>query len=226
MTLPYVQYITFKYNQMKTLIAFFVLTTFSLGLMAQNTIRIGAEEDQKIHTIFKKEKRDGFYGSISAGYSPIDNKDGMTFSSRGCWIMDHFFSIGIGGTAFINNLEEIPFGISSNTNDETSLSGGYGGIILEPILLPLKPIHLSFPILIGAGGAGTFTDYTYFSTYSINDFFWVVEPQAELELNLTRWFRLSFYGGYRYTSDLNIDGISTDALRGYTVGITAKMGLF
>jgi hypothetical protein len=211
---------------MKTILAIFLFIAFSVSLMAQSTIRIGGDDDQKIHTIFKKEKRDGFYGSVSVGYSPIDKKDGMTLSSRGCWIMDHFFSIGIGGTAFLNDLNEIPLGIGSSTDNGLSLSGGYGGVIFEPIVFPLKPVHLSFPIFVGVGAAGAFTDYTYFSTYSVNDFFWVVEPQAELELNLTRWFRLAFYAGYRYTSELTIEGISKDALRGYSAGITAKMGLF
>jgi len=211
---------------MKTLIAIFLFTAFSVSLMAQSTIKIGSDEDQKIHTIFKKDKRDGFYGSVSVGYSPLDKKDGITISSRGCWIMDHFFSIGIGGTAFINDLNQIPLGITTGSRDGLSISGGYGGVIFEPIVFPLKPVHISFPIFVGAGAVGSFTDYTYFSTYSINDFFWVIEPQAELELNLTRWFRLAFYAGYRYTSDIVIEGISTDALRGYSAGLTAKMGLF
>jgi|WetSurMetagenome_2_1015567.scaffolds.fasta_scaffold372155_1 hypothetical protein len=215
---------------MKTLTIFLLLTAFSVSLIAQNTIKIGRDDDQKIHTIFKKEKRDGFYGSLSVGYSPIDNKDGLTFSSRGCWIMDHFFSMGIGGTAFINQLENIPLGIDVTTpNKELSLAGGYGGLIVEPILFPLKPLHLSFPILIGAGGAGSYNDYDYYSSYSVysnGDFFWVIEPQAELELNLTRWLRFALYAGYRYTSELNIEGISKDALRGYSFGATTKIGLF
>jgi hypothetical protein len=229
LTWQLLQFITFKLYHMKTLITFFVFIVFSIGLMAQNTIKISSDDDRKINTIFKKEKKDGFYGSVSAGYSLIDNKDGITFSSRGCWIMDHFFSLGIGGTAFVNDIEEIPFGNSLNSNNSLSLAGGYGGVFFEPILLPLKPVHLSFPILIGAGAAGSFKDYSYFSTYSVSsngDIFWVVEPKAELELNVTRWFRFAFYAGYRYTSQLNIEGISPNALRGYSAGITAKFGRF
>jgi hypothetical protein len=211
---------------MKTLIAIFLFTAFSVSLIAQETMKVGPDEDQRIKTIFKKEKRDGFYGAFSVGYSPIDKKDGVVFSSRGCWIMDHFFSIGVGGTGFVNEFEDVPFDFSFNTDNDNSLAGGYAGLIIEPILLPLKPLHLSFPILVGAGAAGAFNDYEYFSTYYVDDFFWVVEPQAELELNLTRWFRLAFYAGYRYTSELNIEGISKDALRGYSAGVTMKMGLF
>ncbi|MCI0522234.1 MAG: hypothetical protein L0Y37_01125, partial [Bacteroidales bacterium] len=29
---------------------------------------------------------------------------------------------------------------------------GYGGFIIEPIVAPMYPVHVSFPILIGGGG--------------------------------------------------------------------------
>ena len=211
---------------MKTFVIFTLIMFITSNLFAQEIIKAERTNDQEIHTLFKKEKRDGFYGAFSIGYSPIDNKNAMTVSSRGCWIMDHFFSLGIGGTAFVNNLEGLNLNFSDQSNNGTNLAGGYGGIILEPILLPLKPLHLSFPIMIGVGATGKFDNYSYFSTYLVNDFFWVVEPQAEVEVNFTRWLRLSIYAGYRYTSELNITDISKDALRGYSTGVTIKMGLF
>jgi len=212
---------------MKTFLAATIIFFTGCNLFAQENIVIGGDHDQEIKTIFKKEKRDGFYGAFSAGYSPIDKKDGLTFGARGCWIMDHFFSFGVGGAGFINELDAMGLGFYSESNNNvTSLAGGYGGIILEPILLPLKPVHLSFPILIGAGAAGAFKNYDYFSTYYVDDFFWVVEPQAELEINFTRWLRFAVYAGYRYTSELDIADISKDALRSYSVGATIKMGMF
>jgi hypothetical protein len=211
---------------MKKSIAIVLFTVFSVSLMAQETMRVSADDDQEIKTIFKKEKRDGFYGAVSVGYSPIDKKDGLTLSSRGCWIMDHIFAIGVGGSAFINELDELPIDINLHSDNDKNLTGGYGGIVVEPIVMPLKPIHLSFPILLGVGAAGSFTNYTYFSTYAIDDFFFVIEPQAELELNINRWMRLALFAGYRYTTDIDIEGISKDALRGYSAGLTVKMGLF
>jgi hypothetical protein len=211
---------------MKTLIASFIIFFIGCNLFAQENIKIGSDNNQEIKTIFKKEKRDGFYGAFSAGYSSIDKKDGFTFSSRGCWIMDHFFSFGIGGTGFVNELDKVGLGFYTDTDNGVNLAGGYGGIILEPILLPLKPVHLSFPILLGVGAAGSFKNYDYFSTYYVDDFFWVVEPQAELEINFTKWLRFALYAGYRYTSELNIADISKDALRSYSVGATIKMGMF
>ncbi len=214
---------------MKTLIFTITIFLFSVSLFAQKTIKIDDEsnDSQEVKTLFKKDKRDGFYYSVSAGYAPIDNKNGVVTSMRGSWIMDHFFAIGVGGTAFINELDELDLDLLlSNEPGDLNLAGGYGGIIFEPMIFPLKPIHLSFPVLVGVGAASAFENYSYYSSLNISDFFWVVEPMAELEVNFTSWLRIAVYGGYRFTSDLDIDGISKDALRNYSAGLTLKMGLF
>ncbi len=214
---------------MKIIILTIIGIIFSTTIYAQQTIKINEEieDEQEVKTLFKKDKRDGFYFSVSGGYSPIDNKNGVVSSMRGCWIMDHFFSIGVGGTAFINELNEIDLDfLMSPEIDDLNLAGGYGGVIFEPMIFPLKPIHLSFPILVGVGAAAAFENYSYYSSENISDFFWVVEPMAELEVNFTKWLRIAVYGGYRYTSALDITNISKDALRSYSVGVTLKMGLF
>jgi len=194
----------------------------------QENIRFGGYDDQEVKTIFKKEKRDGFYGSFSAAYSPINNEDGMTVSARGCWIMDHFFSFGVGGTAFINAIDEFPWNYypSGQSDSKATLAGGYGGLILEPIIFPLFPVHLSLPVLVGVGGISQFDNLSYYSTYYLDDVFWVVEPTAELEINFTKWLRIAFFGSYRFTSSIEIENVSPNALKGYSAGITLKMGVF
>jgi hypothetical protein len=215
---------------MKTIIVSFIILALSTSTFAQKTIRIDNSNDnnQEIQTLFKRNKRDGFYGAMTVGYSPINGSDGVVFSSRGCWIVDHWFALGVGGTAFANNIE----GINdldqtlNQLNNNTHLAGGYGGFIIEPMLAPLKPLHLSFPLLIGAGGASTYTDYYYSSTYDVGDLFAVVEPGIELEVNFTRWLRIAAFATYRFTSDIKIEDINPDALRSYSVGMSFKVGLF
>jgi len=214
---------------MRTLTFTLIIILFSISSFAQKTIKIDDEsnDSQEVKTLFKKDKRDGFYYSVSAGYSPIDNKNGVVTSMRGSWIMDHFFAIGVGGTAFINEVDELDLDLLlSNEPGDLNLAGGYGGVIFEPIVFPLKPLHIAFPVLVGVGAASAFENYSYYSSLNISDFFWVVEPMAELEVNFTSWLRIAVYAGYRFTSDLDIDGISKDALKNYSAGLTLKMGLF
>jgi hypothetical protein len=206
---------------------------FALQGIAQQVIKIEDFEEEKrneddIQTVFQRDSRDGFYGAISMGYSPIDNTDGLVFSSRGCWIMDRWFSIGLGGTAFVNNLNQIEDYVLNDTfNDESHLAGGYGGFILEPVLASRKPVHLSFPILLGGGAIAPVSDNSHAEPYSeIEDVYFVVEPGVELEVNFTKWFRIAAFATYRYTSDIDIEGVSKDALNSYSAGLTFKIGLF
>ncbi len=55
--------------------------------------------------------------------------------------------MGFGGTGFINDIS-----YNNAENQYTNLTGGYGGLLLEPIILPWFPVHVSLPILFGAGG--------------------------------------------------------------------------
>jgi hypothetical protein len=191
----------------------------------QKTIRFAEpKQHQEIQTLFKKDKRNGFYGSISLGYSPIDNKDALVVSSRGCIIMDRWFAFGFGGTAFINNIND--FNFYDQIEDIDNLTGAYGGLIIEPIALPMKPVHLSFPILIGGGVVTPFNNYNYHQYTYIEDYFFVVEPGIELEVNFTKWMRIAAFATYRYTSEIKLDDISKSALRSYSTGLTVKIGLF
>lgn len=214
---------------MKKLISFVILVALSTTLtFAQKTIRIDGYNDNQINTLFKPEKRDGFYGSFASGYSPIDDKNAAIFSSRFGWIMDHWFAFGVFGTGFVNNIDNLDgYYNTPRKTEEYSLAGGYGGLFIEPMLFPLKPVHLSFPIMFGVGGAARFNDYYYYTDiYNDTDIFYLVEPGVELEFNFTRWMRVALYGTYRYTSEINIETIAPTALRNYSAGVNVKIGLF
>lgn len=211
----------------KLLLSLTLIAAITAGTFAQEskTIRIGDYENEDINTVFKRHKRDGFYFSWSNGYTPIDNKHGVYTSARMSWIMDHWFAFGLVGTGFIGNIDNLDNSFINGNTINNSLAGGYGGFVLEPILFPKKPIHISFPIILGAGAAGVIDDI-YSSSGTYGDVFYVAEPGVELEMNFTRWLRIGLYGTYRYTSELNIDNIASDALRSYSAGVTFKIGLF
>lgn len=209
-------------------LAFIILATIATSAMAQQHIKIDGYNDQEINTVFKQNKRDGLYFSLSSGYSPINGDNGAVFSTRGCWIMDHWFAFGLVGTGFANNLENMDnYYYNSSNSDEINLVGGYGGFVVEPYLFPLKPVHISFPIVCGVGAVAAIDNYYYDQLYNDDfDVFYAIEPGVELEVNFTKWMRIAAFATYRYTSDIDIEKVSTDALRNYSCGLTVKIGLF
>jgi len=188
----------------------------------------------------------GGYGGLTINYTQIDGKDAFLVGARGAWIINHGIGIGLGGHGFVNDIT-----FSNNTNSlsapqEYSLAGGYGGLFFEPIIGAKHPVHVSFPILVGAGGVttvykGTWGNWPYNydeDYYSGNSqAFFVVEPGLELELNLVKFFRVGLGAYYRFTSNVNLllydyykplnppKEINPD-LNGFSFGISLKFGKF
>lgn len=214
---------------MKQLSIFLVLIMAALYAGAQDDYR-----NDEVETIFSRQKSNGGYGAFSIGYSQIDGRDALVTGARGAFIFDHSFAIGIGGYGFVNNLDYDHHNYN-NTEDRFMLAGGYGGVFFEPILGGTKAVHLSFPILVGMGGAALVEndgwDYWYndrndhWHEYD-HDLFFVLEPAVELEFNVVRFFRASAYASYRFTSDIELFETDTDALKGFNFGMTFKFGKF
>ncbi|MDX9932700.1 MAG: hypothetical protein RB294_08960, partial [Bacteroidales bacterium] len=113
----------------------------------------------------------------------------------------------------------------------SSIQGGYAGLLLQPVIFPKFPVHISFPVLLGAGGAASVSTYynePWDAYWEMQDetFYFIVEPAAEVELNLIRWIRLSAGVSYRLTSPVNLQGYSNDVLRGLSGNVTLSFGKF
>lgn len=221
---------------MKSFIYTIILACLTAGMYAQ-------ESDSEVRTIFggKKNRHNGGYGAIMVNYSQIIDRDAILIGGRGAWVVDHGFGLGLGGYGFMTDPQMDPI-----KGEEYQVSGGYGGLLLEPIVGAKSPIHLSFPILIGAGGVAYNKHWQEYEedqsdkeTYEDSDAFFVFEPGVELEFNMVKFFRLGLTVTYRYTSEIqlsykegtpdapnpNVIG-STDMLRGFNYGIVLKFGKF
>lgn len=196
-------------------------------------------QNDEVRTVFSKNKSNGGYGAFTVSYSNIGGYDALVTGGRGAFIFDHVLAIGLGGYGFVNNLNyDYYHGTPGNS---LSLAGGYGGLLIEPIVAGKSPVHVSFPILIGGGGvtlvdmyAWDYWDDPYYGYQYAYDAYFVFEPGVELEFNLARFFRLAAAVSYRYTSDINLyraeigesSQTKEDALRGFNFGLTFKFGKF
>jgi hypothetical protein len=188
------------------------------------------EENSEFKTLFgDRPISHGGYGALDIRYSSIDGMDAFLMGGRGAWVIGHGFALGFGGLGFMNDYHYNP-DIAGGRN--VNLAGGYGGLLLEPILFPKFPVHLSIPVLIGAGGIAYTTHYNPYDWDESHFFveeatgYFVLEPGLELEFNIVRFFRLAIGGYYRYTSDIRLYDTPEDVLRGFSGGITLKFGKF
>ena len=173
----------------------------------------------------------GGYGSYSVAYSQIGGFDAMMTGGSGLWLIDHVFGLGFGGYGFNTFAKQDP----NLDNNRYKYSGGYGGLVLEPILFPGKVVHITFPILIGAGGISYIqSDYDdWYNYYEDSQAYFVIEPRIEAEINLVKYMRIGAWISYRYTTNIYLKYYesgnpigSKQTLRGISGGINFKFGKF
>ncbi len=182
-----------------------------------------------IQTLTGPGKNVGFYFGFHSEYSQVAGYDAFGAGGTFAVIANHGLAIGLSGKGFFTEpYERIP-----GSNTSYSYGGGYGGFLIEPIIFPKSPIHVSFPILLGAGGIAKsiFTNNNYSYEYSevyVEDVeaYLIAEPGIEIEFNVARWMRLGLGGSYRFTSPIESSEFESNPLNGFTGGFSLKFGKF
>lgn len=218
----------------KTLLILFTILYTALSVSGQEEVTENQKtskktQDEEMKTLFGNQRANGGYGAFWIGYSIIDDRHAMQFGARGSWVIQHSIAIGLGGTGFINEYHYDP-----SLDREVFLTGGYGGLYIEPIIYPNSPVHVSFPILIGAGGISfiSYDDPDYDNNFVEDyDTFMIFEPSAELELNLTKFMRVGLGVTYRlpYSFNVGTSGsgyASAESIKGMSYNLSFKFGSF
>jgi hypothetical protein len=210
------------------------------GEISSNEKKAKPKEESEIKTIFGSNKvTHGGFGGASIAFTEFNGESGLLVGARGGWIINHSISLGIGGYGITNNI----YYKNIVEDKRVNMSGGYGGMYIEFIVFPKQPVHVCFPILVGAGGM-SYTierkialdpngDPIEFDPEEERDFFhvdddafFVVEPGMEIEMNVLRNFRIALGASYRYLGDLDLQNTKSDAMDGIAAGITFKFGKF
>jgi len=187
---------------------------------------VNNKSNEELKTIFKKPHQNGGYGGFTIGYTKVNEQNAMITGGKGGWIIDRRVVLGAAGYGFVTDINTI------NNINETGLAGGYGGFMLEFIIFPTSPVHMSVPLVIGGGAISVIENINYWDPYANGATFFALMPGFEVELNVVKFFRLSAGVYYTYTSEIILNDtngdpvIPEDALRGFTAGLSFKFGKF
>ena len=219
----------------------------ALAGFAQDTQPSGAStRTNEIRTIFNQGSGKckipmGYFIELDGGYSHFGHKSVFLPGISAGIILNHHFTIGLTAD-FFNTQEGSHRHPSDNDSTSTrkhggSLRGGYGGLLLEYILFPQSKIHVSFPLIIGAGmvyhshgvrlGDSTFSQNEWsHNNFSHGEHFFVIEPGVKLELNVVKNLRIGLGISYRYSPERNHLITSPDLLNQLTGKLTFRFGKF
>jgi hypothetical protein len=210
-----------------------------------SSLSLGQEADPEPRTLFGSdhERRNGGWGGPMVALTEVMDTEALLVGLRAGWLIDHRFTLGLGGYGLVTDVPNKAYDSYLVDSGEELKKGsqfrmGYGGILLEPIIAYRSPVHVSIPVIIGAGGC-TYETFTKLPPdidpddddeedrwHNDGQAFFVVEPGVELEVNLVRIVRVGVGASYRYTTDIDLPATPKDALRGFNTSFTIKVGRF
>ncbi len=181
---------------------------------------------KEIKTLAGSMSHSGGFGAISFKSTEIRDEAIVFAGLRGGWIVNRTLGIGFEGYGAIPTAK-----FDDIVPEQVVTLGGYGGMFLELILFSNQVLHVTFPVSGGAGWFGYYEDWensnnTYSDDLIDDDVFWYVEPGVDLELNVSRNFRLAGGVSKRYTQDLELINTDQNAFETLSYFLTLKIGSF
>lgn len=184
-----------------------------------------------IQTVFKSSRVTG-YGAITNKFTSIRGDYANMVGAYGGVFIDRKVMIGIGGFSTTNKIR-VPAEFSSNPGVEMSYGYVQTGLMTEYVLASNKPVHLVLSMFAGAGFSYQYEhwsnpNYDWNVTHGPYDQNWsfVMEPGAQVEINLFRWMRLSPGVSYRRSYNSDGAGLSDSDLSNWSYNVTVKFGKF
>lgn len=214
--------------KLKLVIHFLLFFSFVFQVRAQDESEASEEAVDYIEFNDRNNVVHGVYLGLSGHYGQTFKKPSYGFGFKIAYVANQQFEVGLALTAFGSDQQFIV----SNTIENT-LTGGYIGAHLEPILFSKKQVSLSFPLFIGIGAVGYFTqgDGDFDDDFIDREFddvnaITVVEPGVSALFNLSRYLQLEAGVKYRFTNRLDLATSPIKNLNGFSAGFGIKVGVF
>jgi hypothetical protein len=188
-------------------------------------------DNEGIKTIIGTKKfMAGGYGAPVFKITQLGNNDIAYFAGlRTGFIMNHYFSLGAAANILFNPLDRSRIGAYNYTGTNSVVNMGYGGLLLEYYIFPKSVVHISIGVLIG-GGAIAFQDGNYWRNEKFNPNaaygFFAVEPEINVFVNITRFFRIGVGATYRYVNGIKDANIKDATFSGFGGHLMLQFGWF
>jgi len=161
----------------------------------------------KEETIFSNTSIDltGIWGGSTNGLVEFNNNFSLNNSGYFLFEVNNNFLIGWSGYGSGTKIE----------NGDKAQIGGHD-LVLGYAFNSNKSIH---PVVYAKGGRGSLK----LNEQKV-DKVTVFEPSIGVEVNVLRWFKLGFEGGYRFVTNVDANGLNDNDFSSPVVGLRLKFG--
>ncbi|WP_139793866.1 hypothetical protein [Reichenbachiella faecimaris] len=207
-----------------------------MGCMAFNQSQAQQYTDKpknsEVKSLIGKEKDITGFGNIDFRVGEMVDQQALVIGAYGGLLINKNFMFGVAGYGLATESKFEGYNPETNETRELNLYGGYAGMLLGFKVASREIIHLSVPMIIGAGQLDVSDDNYFDLANGDNEFvlestsFFVFEPTALVELNISHHFRLGFGVGYRLVRGSSLENLSDDDLTGYSGVVSIQLGKF
>ncbi len=185
-----------------------------------------ASARQQTQTLFRSDIRHGGFGQLTYALTQVNGETVYMSGTRGAWILnltsDHALHIGLAGYRTRPDASAVNW--PHDDIRKPDIRTNYGGFELEYVNSSYRLLHFGTQLLVGSGTV-RYDDGDVDLEKTRDDYF-VVQPGANVFLNVTSWFRISGGLYYRYASNVSLDGTSDSDLSGLTGIMGLRFGRF
>jgi hypothetical protein len=202
-------------------IKFSALAAAIIGLLLA-TFQPDVSHAQQTETLFSGDVTHGGFGGPVVKLGSVADGTAIWVGGRGGWIIsfdrNNAISLGGGGYGLVTNHR-------SSIDPDLYALAGYGGFEVEYTNQSYRVVHLTISSLIGGGGL-MLRERDFEEVEDDVDSFFVFEPGASLEVNVTHFFRITAGVSYRMTSGIGRFGFSDSDFSGFNGVVSFKFGKF
>ncbi len=150
----------------------------------------------------------------------------MLRGTRGAWILNltphHALHIGLAGYRTASDAPALNWSHQNIPRPDIRIN--YGGFEVEYVNRSYRLVHFGTQLNIGSGSVRY--DNRNIAVDKTRDQYFVAQPGVNVMLNVTRWFRISAGGYYRYAANVNLEGTSDTDLSGFSGILGLRFGRF
>jgi hypothetical protein len=199
----------------KTTVSIFIIVVainFNILYAAVRPVPKGREDE----TLITRRTTIGAYVAPVLKVSTLNNTLAVLAGGHGGIIFNRSFVIGLAAYGLVNEIEV-------NTQSHQLVDFGYAGLLMGYVNRSYKIVHFTAYSLIGGGGLRYRTCF-YDDWY--DDILFVFEPCLDVEVNVTKHFRIGLGGSYRFVHGVEFDGLTNNDVSGPSGSLTFKCGVF
>ena len=214
---------------MRSIITIILLATGTI-CFAQRYVDTYDPKDEEVKSLLGRGNELNGFGGADLKITDLVGEKGLIAGGYGGALVNRRYMIGVAGYGITTELEFD--GMVGAEAKPLNLYGGYGGLLVGFMIGSKEVIHLNFPIVFGIGQVEV-SDKNFFpnnpndAEFAIeSSAFVVIEPAAQVEFNVTQYFRIAAGMSYRYITGSDLDNISDNQLSGSAIVMSFKFGRF